>query len=256
MQGRNGEPRKPGNAPAVAYALAAALTTLGLAGAALFLQHAALRMAAVLLCAGVLALCMTARLRRRMRALRRETERYRSDCTRARERESLLRQRSELDPLTQTLNRAAFTERAAALMADESRTHAFLMLDLDNFKQVNDTCGHDAGDRTLIEVASSIRAVLRPQDLLCRIGGDEFAILLLEVGDDAVIARRAAELCRAVRRTVCQLVPLSASVGASVFPRDGCQVPVLYAKADSSLYRSKHLGKDGFSLFEPPPHQA
>jgi diguanylate cyclase (GGDEF)-like protein len=152
------------------------------------------------------------------------------------------RQRRELarlsrsDPLTGCLNRRGFTERFEAELSDyvrhDGRPLGLIVIDLDNFKAVNDTQGHAAGDALLCRVAVALGADLRPSDVLARLGGDEFAVLLPEAGPDAL--RAAAE--RLDQRLG---LVIAASLGLASLPADGETAEALHHSADADLYRSK-----------------
>jgi diguanylate cyclase len=125
---------------------------------------------------------------------RREADAARDEARRLSHHASEAAQRAERDPLTGLGNRAFLARRAAELAADKrSRPLALAMLDLDGFKAVNDERGHAAGDALLIHLAQVLRHALRSDDVLCRIGGDEFVLLLPRTG-----AERAREVCERV----------------------------------------------------------
>jgi len=152
------------------------------------------------------------------------------------------RQRSELatlsrsDPLTGALNRRGFTERFEAELSDhvrhDGRPLGLIVIDLDDFKRVNDTRGHAAGDDVLISVAETLGADLRPSDVLGRLGGDEFAVLLPEAGPG--------ELRAAAARLEQRLGDVArASIGLAALPVDGLTAEDLHRAADADLYRTK-----------------
>jgi diguanylate cyclase (GGDEF)-like protein len=163
------------------------------------------------------------------------------------------------DPLTGLPNRAYFEEWLKKGLARARRTHerlAVLFIDLDGFKNVNDTLGHKAGDRVLSAVAESSRRALREADLIARLGGDEFAV--------AAVVANPAEDCRLLaERILKSLRPapipelhrdsISASIGIAVFPDDAENGEALIALADQAMYSVKTHGKSGyqFSLREP-----
>jgi diguanylate cyclase (GGDEF)-like protein len=146
---------------------------------------------------------------------------------------------SRTDPLTSCLNRRGFEERAqAAIAAGEQIT--VVLVDLDGFKQVNDTHGHAAGDELLRKVASRLLATVGQRDAVGRLGGDEFALLVHDAG--GVPAERAAERVRVALADVAR-----ASVGAATTPTDGTALDSLIKSADWRLYGSKSAGRAAMS---------
>ena len=133
-----------------------------------------------------------------------------------------------------------------------NRPLALLFIDLDGFKQVNDTLGHDAGDRLLREIAARLRGCLREGDITGRMGGDEFVVLIeqfSEVGQLEGIAQKIIEtLSRpaSIRGRECRV---TASVGISTFPNDGRDSQALLQSADSAMYRAKERGKNRFEFY-------
>ena len=159
-------------------------------------------------------------------------------------------ERTQNDPLTGVLNRVAFAEKVDAIIArDAGSQHAMLMMDMDGFKQLNDTFGHAAGDQALMDTAAVMRALVREGDLICRLGGDEFLIWLRAIPYDAVIDKIARQLCEQVQKAFSQEVKISVSVGVSVYPRDGHDFDELYRNADKALYRVKKTGKNNYAFF-------
>ena len=159
------------------------------------------------------------------------------------------------DTLTGLPNRAMFSERAREAVTHARRhekTAALLFLDLDNFKQVNDTLGHDVGDALLKLIASRLRASVRGDDFVARIGGDEFCVLLQDIGDPreaaAVAQKLIHELGKSYRIGEHQ-VSSGASVGIACVPQDGEDVATLVRLADLAMYRAKELGRNGYQFF-------
>ncbi|MFM0468842.1 putative bifunctional diguanylate cyclase/phosphodiesterase [Paraburkholderia strydomiana] len=153
------------------------------------------------------------------------------------------------DPLTDLPNRRAFYDELKMRLHKASAANkrvALMMVDLDNFKTVNDTLGHGAGDELLKQVAEALRNVVRPHDLVSRIGGDEFAIVL---GPDASRVRARATAGRVARNLSRPFVlhgiesAVSASVGFSVYPEDTAEIAELVSNADIALYSAKSRGK-------------
>jgi diguanylate cyclase (GGDEF)-like protein len=159
------------------------------------------------------------------------------------------------DPLTGLLTRKAFEERMRQAIAGarrHRRTLAVLCLDCDHFKRVNDTFGHQAGDRLLQAVAARIAGCLREDDVVARWGGDEFLAGLVEIRDrqDAVnVAGKLAEALRAPCDIGGHRICVTAAVGVSLFPDDGADIETLIASADRAMYSAKRAGGDGFSCY-------
>src|SRR3989441_1463636 len=159
------------------------------------------------------------------------------------------------DTLTGLPNRAMFSERAREAVAHARRhqkTSAFLFLDLDNFKTVNDTLGHDVGDALLKIISSRLRASVRGDDFIARIGGDEFCVLLQDIADAreaaAVAQKLLHELGKSYRIGEHQ-VNSGASIGIACVPQDGDDVATLLRLADLAMYRAKELGRNGYQFF-------
>ena len=169
-------------------------------------------------------------------------------------RQGLARQaRAEQDSLTGAMNREAFENHVKRLLADSGSesSHSLIMMDIDGFKAVNDSFGHDAGDKLLEESIRTIRALLRHNDSIGRMGGDEFMICMKDIPYDAVIEKKARQFCEALRRKLSDEVVVSLSIGIAVFPRDGVSLEQLYKAADTALYITKENGKDGYTFYNP-----
>ena len=161
------------------------------------------------------------------------------------------------DPLTGLANRRCFIERLNARL-DEARDGrlplAVLFIDLDQFKQVNDSLGHSVGDELLIAVAARLTEQLRLVDMLARVGGDEFVCLMEEVRGDDEVAIVAGEIVDAFVkpfRLGDHELFLSTSVGISLFPRDGAGGLELLRNADTAMYRAKAMGRGEYSFYTP-----
>ena len=160
------------------------------------------------------------------------------------------------DPLTGLANRAMLQERTEQAIAAMPRTGpvAMLCLDLDQFKPVNDSLGHAAGDALLCEVANRITAWVRPTDTVARLGGDEFAVLQVGIERPEDAGRLAARLLSVLAAPFVfdgQTLPISASLGIAVAPADGTDYAVLLRNADAALYRAKADGRGRWHFFEP-----
>jgi len=150
------------------------------------------------------------------------------------------------DPLTALPNRRSMFVHLSRELARAERLKSevsLLVMDLDNFKDINDTYGHHVGDRALRDVASVLRTGIRPYDICVRYAGDEFIVVLSGCGGEEA-ERKRLELQRAVDSLQFEarpgkMLPLAISVGASVFPHDGDSYETLLATADSRMYRDK-----------------
>lgn len=159
------------------------------------------------------------------------------------------------DPLTGLGNRRLFREQLEQELKKVQREHsvfALFYLDLDNFKQVNDTLGHDMGDRLLQTVAERIQQTLRQSDLIARLGGDEFIALLPDINHPAEVGLVAQKLLK----NICQPlllgsheVEVTVSLGITLAPDDGEGWPVLMKNADLAMYRAKRRGRNNYQFF-------
>lgn len=178
------------------------------------------------------------------------------DVTERKNAEAKIHHLARYDALTGLPNRIFFHDQmewALATMKRESHC-AVLFVDLDEFKQVNDTLGHPAGDALLCAVAERLRQVIRDTDLVARFGGDEFVVLQAPVRDPegaAVLARRIVEELSKSYEIGGHRVVIGASVGIAVAPRDGSGADVLLKNADMALYRAKSEGRGLWRFFEP-----
>ncbi len=158
------------------------------------------------------------------------------------------------DPLTGLVNRRRFVEQSEAALAARKRhgSIAALFLDLDDFKTVNDSLGHAAGDELLVAVATRIRTSLRSMDLAARLGGDEFGILLLDIEDIGYatsVAERLLEAIQAPLTVADTAVECSASIGVAIDSPAMGRVDDLLGDADVAMYQAKALGKGRFHVF-------
>jgi diguanylate cyclase (GGDEF)-like protein len=175
----------------------------------------------------------------------------------AEEQEQASRHAAFHDALTGLPNRALFNDRLEHGFAEAKRhgwTLAVMFVDLDRFKVVNDSLGHDAGDRVLQAVARRLRENTRDEDTISRHGGDEFLCLLMEVRDEKSVAMIAGKLIQAIQ-VPCRVsvgdteidAPVRASIGISIYPKDGSTADALVNKADEAMYRAKQAGS-GYSF--------
>ena len=204
--------------------------------------EAMLRYGALLAVASLSAMVATALVTRRVKVRMRRTE-YQLEYL------------AYTDPVTDLPNRRYTYEKLETRLAASRRKGGrvgLLLIDLDNFKAVNDTAGHAAGDRLLRLVASIIRATIRPSDCVGRIGGDEFVVIVSPLGletDLADVAQRILEKLRCpLQLDGLEMMP-TASIGASVFPEDASGLSELLSNADVAMYRAKENGRNNLAIF-------
>ena len=164
---------------------------------------------------------------------------------------------AHVDPVTSLPNRHEFNERLAFALTKADRFESavgLLLLDLDNFKVVNDTLGHDCGDVLLRLVAERLLHTLRSNDVICRIGGDEF-VIIVEPADDARevdgVATKILAALGAPFSVEGHDLYVSASIGVSVYPRDAVDARTLTRSADTAMYHAKNRGKNAYEVFQP-----
>jgi diguanylate cyclase (GGDEF)-like protein len=188
-------------------------------------------------------------------------EHIETQVERLRTSEEQIRKMAYHDPLTELPNRRLFQELLDRELAQARRSRTVLgvvILDLDNFKDVNDSLGHALGDLLLIQVAHRLQQIIREADLVARLGGDEFALLLpgaKRPEDLLAVVQRVLSACRKPFRLDFREVLTSVSIGVSFFPQDGAGPETLIRNADSALYQSKHQGRNNLALFDPSMNQ-
>ena len=172
-----------------------------------------------------------------------------------------LKQKAEIDPLSGLLNKGAFTNYVSKLLSEsdaEKNLYAFYIIDLDNFKKVNDTMGHMVGDRVITDVAKKLWTVFSENDYVGRIGGDEFTAFLKLSGEGIHVGQK---IIRAKAEALCSIineiysdgkneVNITASIGVAVYPKNGQTFNELYKSADNVLYKSKNGGKNRYTICE------
>lgn len=185
--------------------------------------------------------------------------RARTDAEVATEALDALTRSAEQDALTDLPNRQSLLARFTYAIAVAKRTGtqlALLFVDLNNFKQINDTLGHAVGDLALRLAAKRLATAVRESDTVSRHGGDEFLILLTDVSHAADVAQVATKLIAALGRPARvgeHVLRLTASIGISLFPHDGEDTDTLIQRADTAMYRAKRNGVGGFAFHESAP---
>ncbi|MFL9841378.1 EAL domain-containing protein [Sphingomonas sp. ST-64] len=183
-----------------------------------------------------------------------------SDVTEARESANKISKMARYDTLTGLPNRLLINETLATAMAEADKWNtrcAFMMIDLDRFKAVNDTLGHPVGDRLLMRVSERLRQLMSANDIIGRLGGDEFAVVVRDASDTAAVeglARTIIDVLSAPYDVDHHTLYIGASVGLAIGPRDGRTAEMLIRSADLALYRSKDAGGGHFHSYEPQLH--
>jgi diguanylate cyclase (GGDEF)-like protein len=180
-----------------------------------------------------------------------------TDVTEATQAEQQVLQLARYDSLTGLANRSLFMlrlEQALARPPADQRAFALLFIDLDRFKTINDTLGHDAGDALLKAAARRLTELVRGEDLVARLGGDEFVVLLDDCSDPAVLSKVASRMVGVLGeplRLQGRQVQVGASVGIAVSPADGRDASTLLKNADTAMYQAKSSGRNAFRFFTP-----
>ena len=189
-------------------------------------------------------------------AVRQPYERLSLEIAERRQAERRLEFLAYHDPLTALPNRALLQDRVEQAIAEarrSGRAAAVLLLDLDQFKNINDSLGHGVGDELLRQVASRLAAVLRATDTVGRLGGDEFAILLRDVDGQAGVLRSLAGLQQTLAEPFFigkDEVHVSASFGVALAPQHGSDLETLLGRADAAMYRAKASGRNTYRFFD------
>ncbi len=173
-----------------------------------------------------------------------------------------MREQAITDPLTGLYNRRSlwdFLERECLRARRSGAKIAAVMIDVDRFKRINDTHGHEAGDRVLTELAALLRKSVRSADLACRYGGEEFVLILPEAST-ALVQQRAEEIRAAVKQLPIlfrgkSLAPVTVSLGVAVFPEDAEDAESLVRSADEAMYRAKQKGRDRVVVARADPSE-
>lgn len=177
------------------------------------------------------------------------------DMARRKQAEEKIRQMAYHDSLTGLPNRKLFSDRVGIALAQAGRNQnnvAVIMLDLDNFKDINDTLGHDTGDLLLKAVTERLNAAMRKSDTVARFGGDEFVLLLPElkgIENATPVAQRIVESFRDPFLINTHQLIVTASIGIAVYPYDGSDEVTLLKNADVAMYQAKQAGRDRYQVF-------
>ncbi|UJF25630.1 bifunctional diguanylate cyclase/phosphodiesterase [Planococcus sp. 107-1] len=178
-----------------------------------------------------------------------------SDLTDRKTSEDELKKMALTDSLTGTSNRYDFTERMQQLIKTSQKyelSHAILFLDLDRFKQINDSLGHDIGDLLLMSVAERIRGLLKNKDILARYGGDEFVVALTAIKHPAEAANMAEKIIEVLEtpfHLADEEIYISTSIGISLYPIDGMTLDDMLRKADKAMYYAKQNGRNQYCFY-------
>jgi diguanylate cyclase (GGDEF)-like protein len=166
-----------------------------------------------------------------------------------------LQEQAQKDSLTQIYNAQTARKLAEQYLAEvpENSKCALMIVDLDDFKQVNDTYGHMLGDTVLVQTAKTIQKMFRSKDIIGRIGGDEFTVFMKDVPNKEIVNIRCEQLNKSLHNVLSsQMVndPLSCSIGVAFAPDQGTTYYELFERADQALYRAKDQGKDTYICSE------
>ena len=185
-----------------------------------------------------------------------------SDFTKKKEAEDLIWRQANFDFLTGLPNRHMFLDRLRQEVKKAQRSGtpmALMFLDLDHFKDVNDTLGHDTGDTMLQETARRVTSSVREMDTVSRLGGDEFTVILAELPDPGSVERVAQDILKKLSEPFklgSEMAYVTASIGITIFPDDSTEVEELLKNADQAMYAAKQQGRNRTSYFTPSMQKA
>lgn len=163
-----------------------------------------------------------------------------------------MRDMVQRDPLTKLWNRVYTEEKITEYLQERRHRGALLMIDMDDFKEINDTYGHIVGDELLIEFSHTLVALTRQDDIVCRLGGDEFIVFLKDISSHSAIAEKVEQIIVTLEKRIVKPdsgEKVTFSIGVAVAPADGRSFSQLYQNADKSLYYVKQNGKGTYHFF-------
>jgi diguanylate cyclase (GGDEF)-like protein len=177
------------------------------------------------------------------------------NITQQHEANETIKKQAYFDTLTQLPNRFLALDRLSQIINEAERTGekcAVLFIDLDDFKKVNDSLGHDVGDKLLVESALRLKSTVRKRDTVGRLGGDEFILLLPDIKDDSGLTQISENLLTAFRRAFHidgRALTMTLSIGVAVYPQNGSTANELLRNADTAMYQAKANGRNTYSFF-------
>lgn len=180
-----------------------------------------------------------------------------TDLTERKQAEETIQRQAHYDALTQLPNRRLFRDRLEQTIKQSRRDRspfALMLIDLDRFKEINDTMGHDAGDFLLVDAAQRIQHCVRESDTVARMGGDEFVVILPEIDDPANIERISQKIIAKLASPFLlgeEKAFISASIGITLYPSDADSMETLLKNADQAMYVAKNMGRNRMSYFTP-----
>ena len=185
-----------------------------------------------------------------------------SDMTDKKQSEEIIWNQANFDQLTQLPNRRMFLDHLEQEIRKAQRNKqliAVLFLDLDLFKEVNDTLGHDVGDKLLKETADRLRSCVRDSDIVARLGGDEFTVILSEIDNTDIVERIAEKILQKLPDPFhlgIETAYISTSIGITLYPNDATETDALLKNADQAMYAAKSLGRNRFNYFTASMQEA
>ena len=163
-----------------------------------------------------------------------------------------LRKKVETDSLTELYNRSALEKHINKYILNHKEQAAFILIDVDNFKGINDNFGHTIGDKLLHQTAGILKAQFRMSDYIGRLGGDEFVVFVPQISNVQLLINRVESLIDEMNRTFISdkaICKISGSIGVAMYPQDGDKFEELYKRADEAMYESKKSGKSKYTIY-------